>query len=166
MSKKKQIVQGLITPVSIKIHISTLYAYTNTYMLRFSPPECCIVKSSSTGSLCRNSNWRCRRTLCLTYVLANHLADTFGVWTPGSPHAGHVGQKMHDIQSGKSTRIATNKIVNWLCGVNWVFKLITYHLPQPVSHIWIWHFDYSLPCTLNDCDYECDNVKWWQCPPK
>jgi len=37
MLKKKSVVQDLIPPPSIYIHIHTLYTYTNTYMLRFSP---------------------------------------------------------------------------------------------------------------------------------
>jgi len=37
-SRKKQLVQDLIPPPSIYIHMCTLYAYTNIRMPRFSPP--------------------------------------------------------------------------------------------------------------------------------
>jgi len=36
-SRKNQLVQELIPPPSIRIHVSTLYIYTNTYMPTFSP---------------------------------------------------------------------------------------------------------------------------------
>ena len=48
VKEKKQLVQYLIPPPSICIHMCTLYTYTNTYMPRFSPsgffgPSRCLI---------------------------------------------------------------------------------------------------------------------------
>jgi len=52
--KKKPLVQDLISPPSIYIHMCTLYAYTNTCMPRFSPsgffgPSRCLIPTSESG---------------------------------------------------------------------------------------------------------------------
>ena len=55
MLKKKTVVQDLILPPSIYIHMCTLYTYTNTYMLRFSPslflgPSKCLLQTPGLTS--------------------------------------------------------------------------------------------------------------------
>jgi len=53
--RKKQLVQDLISPPSICIHMCTLYTYTNTYMPRFSlsgffGPSRCLILTPGPGS--------------------------------------------------------------------------------------------------------------------
>jgi len=54
VKEKKQLVQDLILPPSIYIHMCTLYTYTNTYMPRFSPsgffePPRCLIPGPTPG---------------------------------------------------------------------------------------------------------------------
>ena len=55
VKEKKQLVQDLIPPPSICIHMCTLYTYTNTYMPRFSPigffgPSRCLISTPGLTS--------------------------------------------------------------------------------------------------------------------
>jgi len=76
VKRKKQLVQDLITPLSIYIHMCTLYTYTNICIPRFSPseifgPSRCLIPTPGLTSkyrICVVCVCVCVYTLTHTYI--------------------------------------------------------------------------------------------------